>query len=888
MSIYDRLLLVYPRAFRNRFAGDMRETFAQAGREARRKGPVHLFRFWIATLYEVAVFAAAEWRDLVRARLRPSSRSHGLLPPSSGASRDHRKLRLTLVYDLRYAVRALLRRPLFAIAAVATLGLGIGANTAVFSVVHGIMWRPLSYERPEELIAVWTNNTMSLREVQFLRENSATMAQIATIAGWTVALTGVDNPTQLDAARVSANVFALLGTPAALGRTFNPEEEYVGAAPVVVLSDAAWRVQFGADSSIIGRALTIDGESHTVVGVMPESFEVLDPSTQIWIPIIQDPEAWWWASNVSQVVARLEPAVTVGAANQEFKLLLDQMRERFGFPDSYGDTATIASFKERLVGAYRTTLFVLLGAVGFVLLIAGSNLGSLMLAKATDRRPEMAMRAALGATRGRLVQLVLAESLCLGAAGGIVGLFLAFGGVSLLRALVPADTPRLAGVAVDGPVLLACAGFALGTGLFFTIAPALGMARVDLQRNMHGSRSTSHSDRQQSRIRQGFVMLQVALAVMLVVGAGLMIQTTRRLAMVNPGFAADRVLTLRLAPAGAGYDTPAEYRRFYVDLLERIETLPRVQSAGAVQHLPMSGSSWGTTVQIEGRPLPDGAAPPRVDWRIVTGRYRESMGIPLIEGRWFSASDDASGVPVAVVSRTMARQLWAGETPLGKRLAHGRGSTTWVTVVGVVEDTHHYALDVDPLPELYRPQAQSTMPSMMLAIRTTGDLAQIARVVQDEIWTMEPDMPISDVMPLQDLVTGSMGGPRMIMILLTTFALVASILGAIGVYGVTAYWVGRRTNEIGIRMALGATRRKVMGEVLRQGMIHSLVGVTLGVVGAVFLTRFLSGLVFGISTTDPGTFAAVVIFISLVSAGATYVPALRATRVDPASALRNA
>ncbi len=570
MSIYDRMLLVYPRAFRNRFARDMGETFAQADRQARSKGLVHLLRFWIATGYEVTVFAAAEWRDLVRARLRPSSRSHGPLPPSSGASRNRKKLRPTLVHDLRYAVRALLRRPLFAIAAVSTLGLGIGANTAVFSVVHGIMWRPLSYEQPEELIAVWTNNTMSLREVQFLRENSATMAQLATIAGWTVALTGVDNPTQLSAARVSANVFALLGAPAALGRTFDPEEEYVGAAPVVVLSDAAWRVQFGADSSIIGRTLTIDGESHTVVGVMPESFEILDPSTQMWIPIIQDPEAWWWASNVSQVVARLESAVTVGAANQEFKLLLDQMRDGFGFPDSYGDTATIVSFKERLVGAYRTTLFVLLGAVGFVLLIAGSNLGSLMLAKATDRRQEMAMRAALGATRWRLIQFVLAESVLLSFAGGILGLVLAFGGVALLRTLVPADTPRLAAVAVDGPVLLSCAVFALGTGLLFTIVPALGITRVDLQRDLGASRRILQGDVSQTRMRQSFVTLQVALAVMLVVGAGLMIQTTRRLAMVNPGFAADQVLTLRLAPAGAGYDTPEEYRRFYVDLLDRI------------------------------------------------------------------------------------------------------------------------------------------------------------------------------------------------------------------------------------------------------------------------------------------------------------------------------
>ena len=887
MSIYDRILLVYPRAFRNRFAGDMRETFTRAGREARRKGLVHLLRFWIATLYEVTVFAAAEWIDLVRARLRPSSRSHGPLLPSSGASRDSRKLRLTIVHDLRYAVRALLRRPSFAITAVATLGLGIGANTAVFSVVHGIMWRPLSYQEPEELVAVWPNRATSLREAQFLRENSTTMSDVATVAGWAVGLTGVQNPTQLRAARVSANLFRLLGTPAALGRTFEPEEEYVGAAPAALLSHALWMNRFGADSSIVGRALTIDGQSHTVVGVMPASFEILNPSTQLWIPIIQDPEAWWFASNVSQMVARLAPGAGIAAANQEFQLLLGQMRETFGFPNSYGAGATVVNFKERLVGEYRTMFFVLLGAVGFILLIAGSNLGSLLLAKATDRRHEMAMRAALGATRGRLVQLVLAEGLLLGVAGGVMGLALAFGGVSLLRALVPADTPRLGGVAVDGPVLLACAVFALGTGLFFTIAPALAMARVDLQRNMNSSRSTSHSDLRQSRARQGFVMLQVALAVMLVVGASLMIQTTRRLAMVDPGFDFQRVLTLRLAPTGARYDTPAEYRRLYVDLLERVEALPEVQAAGAIQHLPFSGWQWGTTVEIAGQPILEGATPPRVAYRIVTVGYRESMSIPLVEGRWFLPSDDAASTPVAVVNRTMARRFWSGESAVRKRLLQGRGSSTWITIVGVIEDTHHDALDADPAPELYRPHKQSTMPQMMLAVRTAGDPAAIARMVQDAVWAMDSDLPISEVAPLRDLITSSMGGPRMIMILLTTFALVASILGGIGVYGVTAFWVGRRTNEIGIRMALGANRRRIMRDVLRQGMVHSLVGIALGLAGAVFLTRFLAGLVFGISTTDPGTFVAVVIFISLVSAGATYAPARRATNVDPASALRD-
>ena len=886
---YDWLLRIYPRPFRRRFGEDMRVTFSLASADARRAGRMHVLRLWIATVFEVVRFAAVEWRAVLRPRLPGRGASPGgHIPRTPSTLRRMSEATMTVMHDLRIAARSLGRRPSFTIAAVATLALGIGANTAVFSMVHGIMWRPLAYEHPDELVRVWPNSSMSLRGVRFLREHTTTLANIATVAGWAASLTGVETPTQLNIARTSANLFSLLGTPAAIGRTFRPDESDVGADPAVLLSNTLWRTHFGADSSLVGRLIMIDGAQHAVVGVMPESFEILDPNHQAWIPIIEDPDAWWYNSNVgNRLVARLAPGATVTAASQEFIGLIDAMRIEFDFADDYGSGAGVVGLKEDLVGRYRTTFFVLLGAVSFILLIAGSNLGSLLLAKATDRRREMALRAALGATRRRLAQVALTESVLLAVAGGLVGLVLAFGGVALLRNLVPPDTPRLDGVAVDGPVLLACAGFALGTALLFSLAPALGMTRLSLQRDVGGLRSSSQGGVASRRLRGGFVVFQVALAVMLVVGAGLMVQTLRRLTAVDPGFVFDRTLTLRMAPAGARYDTREEYRQFYVDLLARLEARPDVEAAGAIQHLPLSGWSWGTGAELEGQPTPPGARPHQVDYRIVTEGYFRSMGIPLLEGRSFLPADDAEALPVGIVNRTMARRLWDGASPLGKRLRQGQATETWVTIVGVVDDTRHYGLDTEPVPELYRPHRQSNMHQMMLAVRLTGDPALKARDIQAEVWAMEPDMPISDVMPLGDLVANSVGSPRMIMVLLSTFAIVALSLGAVGVYGVTAYSVSRRTNEIGVRMALGATNSSVLNSVLRQGMSQSVLGIAVGLVGAVLLTRFLSSFLFGISSTDPATFAGVALFISVISLSAIYLPARRASRVDPVQALRS-
>ncbi len=509
---YRLALLVYPGDFRQRFGGEMEATFAAAYLTARGRGTSAVARLWIETLAQILAFAAVEWIDPVRRR----SRRHTVVQHPRFPSRTRESL-MSLVHDLKIGVRTLSRRPSFTLAAVLTLGLGVGVNTAVFSVVHGIMWRPLAYDRPEELVVLWPNRSFSTREVVFLREHTTMLAGVATVAGWSVALTDVEEPTRLSGARTSANVFRLLGVVPLLGRTFVDDDVAVGAPRVAMLSHTLWTIRFGADLSLIGRTLTLDGLPHEVVGVMPPSFEIFEPNTELWIPLIEDPNRWEYLGNVSQAFGRLAPGVTFGAAEGEFRPLVDRMREALGYPDDFGPGASLEGLKEGIVGGYRTMFLVLLGAVGFILLIAGSNLSNLLLAKAVHRRREMAMRAALGATRRRLIQVVLTESGLLSAAGGLLGLALAFGGVALLKVLVPESTPRAASIAVDLPVLFSCFTFALSTGLIFSVAPAATMTRLNFQRDVGGARTTGQTGSSSHRLRQGFVVLQVALAVMLVV-----------------------------------------------------------------------------------------------------------------------------------------------------------------------------------------------------------------------------------------------------------------------------------------------------------------------------------------------------------------------------------
>jgi len=872
---FEWLLLLFPPAFRARFGDEMRATFA-AVHAARRGRTLATAVLWATTAGQALVVAALEWRDALAARRRAGpSPSHGRKEPV-----------VSLFADLRVAARTLARSRGVAATAVVTAALGIGVNAAVFSVVDRVLWRPLAYQQPDRLVALWPGESMNTRDVAFVRARARAFASIATVAGWSVALTGVDDPTQLPGARVSANLFRTLGTPPVAGRGFAPEDGRPGAPLVVILSHALWQTRFGGDPSIVGRHLIIDGEPHEVVGIMPPGFEILDPEQQLWIALREDPSHWTYTASISQVVARLAPGVTMAAADAELKERLREAGAAFGLPADYGRDASVAGLQERLVGGYRPMFRLLAGAALLILLIAASNLANLLLVRGDARRAEMAVRAALGATRGRLLQLVVADAMVLAAAGGLVGLGIAYGGVALIGRLVPADTPRMAGLSVDGLVLAGSVAFTTLAAVLVALTSAGATSRRAPALRLDGARTASAGPPAQT-VRQAWIGLQIALAVVLVAGAGLMIRTLANLVAADPGFRRAHVLTLRLYPTGADYETPAEYRRYYDEALARVDALPEIESAAAIQHLPFSGIQWGLPFEPVDAPVVPGEAKPVAGWRIIAGRYFEVMGIPLLRGRAFEASDTDRAPGVAIVSAAFAGRYWPDGTAIGRRLRLGRDGETEATIVGVVGDVRHGGIDEAPGADIYRPASQSTMPALMLAVRTAGDPARAAGAVRAALRSLDADVPISHVVPLEALVTGSFGRSRLLMTLLTGFAVVALLLGAVGIYGVASFAVGRQTNEIGIRMALGATAGRIRGELLRRSLTGAIAGTAAGLVAAAVAARFIAGLVYGVSPWDPATFAGVAACMAIVAVVAGDVPARRATRIDPAEALRD-
>ena len=810
---------------------------------------------------------------------RAAARSLGNFGRTKETVRDERGISWIedLGRDLAYAARGLRRRPGFTFAVLATLALGIGANTAVFSVVDGVALRPLAFDDPSRLVAVWDDRSMSQAERKAMIEQTRTLASLAGYATWNMAYTGVEQPTQLRAARTSANLFEVLGVRPALGRTYHAGEDAVGAEPLAVLSHALWMERYQGDSTVLGRPIELDGVRYTIVGVMPRTFEVARTSTQVWVPLPDDPDAWHYRAGVSLLIGRLAPGATLESARADFTRVLGVVGPQLGMPDTYGENATLLDFRAYVLGDYRLLLFVLLGAVIGILLLAGANLANLLLARADSRRPEMAMRLALGARHTRLVRQLLTEGIALSAAGAGLGLLLAVALLGVFRAIAPPDTPRIAEVGINPVVLLVCATSTVLMALVFGIAQAFGgIPRTD------GSRPGAAAGTRVTARAGGFlVVLETALAVTLIIGAGLMIRTTGRLALVNPGFEHRDVLTLRVQPVAE----PAKVDAFYRSVLERIAALPGVVTVGAVQHLPVSGIRWDIGVEVEGHPVPPGKTRPNVGFRLITGDYLGAVGIPLKAGRAFDARDTRGGMPVVLISETMAKRLWPGENPVGRRLRAGR-DTSWVTVVGVVGDVRHRSLTEPPEAEMYQPTTQSGMPALMVAVRTSVPPASLAKAVQSAVWEVDAGVPVARVVPYDDLIRDSVGDKRLLTLVLGVFAVVALVVGAIGVFGVVSFAVSRRTREIGIRMALGATRGTVRRAVFGRGMSLVAGGIFLGVVAALGLTRFLRDFLFEVGTTDPVTFAGVAALLAMVAATAIAGPAMRATRVDPVRVLR--
>ena len=804
----------------------------------------------------------------------------------------------SLLQDIRYGARVLYKKAGFTAVAVLTLAIGIGATTAIFSVVNGVLFRPLPYEEPDDLVMVWQDFTrrdgprdewVSADDFFDWRDSAELFSGLFILDGFGATLTGLDEPEMLNGAAASYNAFDVIGIQPILGRGFRPEEDLPNASEfVVVLGYSFWQRRFGGEESVIGSTLTLDGNPATIVGIMPPDFAFpAIRGNDIFAPLRIDRTNSCGRGCVTlHAVARLDEGVTLDEAQAEMTAIAARLEQEYPRSNS-GVGVWLQPLHETVVGQFRTALLVLLGAVGFVLLIACANVANLMLARATGREREVAIRMAMGAGSGRMFRQMITESLMLALAGAGFGVIIALWGVDLLIALVPAGVPRFHEVGVD----IAALGFtlllAMGTGLIFGLVPALRISQTALNESLKdGGRGTGVGVGGQ-RFRAGLVVAEVALALTLLVGGGLLIRSFVTLMSVDPGFDADNVLTQQIFLPAARYTDNAQMISFVDQLVERVDALPGVDGAGVIYVLPMAGGNADTGFLIEGmQPAGPGERNPVAWYRPVSPGYFDAMKMRLVAGRWFTESDHAVAPPVVLINETAARRYWPDREPIGTRITVGGG--IYREVVGVVADTKHFGLDSDTRPAMYFPYDQLPQPFMSLVLRTSGDPHLLARSVQSEIRELDPDLAVSGVASMREVIsdTVAVAQSRLIMALLATFAASAMTLAAIGLYGVMSYSVGQRTQEIGIRMALGARTSDVLNLVVGRGMLLLLVGVAIGVAAAFALSRFLESMLFEVSSTDPLTFAAVPVLLALVALFACWVPARRAAKVDPLVALR--
>ena len=801
--------------------------------------------------------------------------------------------------DLRYGLRMLVKNKAFTVVAVLTLGLGIGANTAIFSVVNAVLLRPLPFEQPDRLVMVWQTNvqTGSLQDpASFLnlvdwQQQNQVFEQIAAFMPRGISLTDIDEPEQLPGSFVSANLFPALGVTPTLGRTFLPDEDRPGGGRAVILSHGLWQRRFGGDPGIIGKALTLDGASHTVVGVMPADFQFPIPGqfpippTQLWVPLAIDPGQANRGDRSLFAVGRLKSGVTVGQAQAEMTLIARRLEQQY--PDANtGSGVKVVPLHEQVVGRLRPALLVLLGAVGFVLLIACANVASLLLSRAAARQKEIAIRAALGAGRLRLVRQLLTETVLLTLMGGTLVLLLAYGGMDSLKAGLPPNLPRADEISIDRQVLGFSFVVSLFTGLLFGLVPAWQASRPDLNEVLKEGGGKGAGGQGRSRARNVLAVAEVAAALVLLVGAGLLIKSFYRLQQVNLGFNPERALSVPFALPPVRYRDGGARLAFVEQVAQRLKGLPGVQAVGGVTTLPLSMNYSTGTFAVEGRP-PDPGESNIANVRVATPDYFRAMEIPLIGGRAFTEEDTFQAPAVTVINETLARRYWPGEDPIGKRIiSPARADGTLTTVVGVVGDVRNDGLDDEPKPELYFPYAQNPQTHMFIVVRTANDPAGLMAAVRREVWAVDKNLPLSDLSTLEQLLDKTIAQRRFNLLLLGMFAGVALVLAAVGIYGVMSYAVTQRIHEIGVRMALGAQTSNVLRMVVGQGIRLALVGIAIGLGAALALTRLMASLLYEVSATDPLTFAVIALMLAAVALVACYVPARRATRVDPMVALR--
>jgi predicted permease len=801
-----------------------------------------------------------------------------------------------LLHDLRYALRQLRRTPTFTVSAIACLALGIGANTAIFSVINAVLVRPLPYPDPDRLMWVFGANESRHRDRNVVspgdyldwKSQNQVFERMAGVYDIRMNLTGGGEPIEVPVQLATADLFPLLGVHPILGRTYTAEEDTPGGPPVVVLSHGLWQRRFGGAKDVVGRTVSLDGKSHTVIGVLPEGVRIvgLPRPPDLWVPFALDPAIDYRASSgrFMLALARLAPAVGRDRAEAEMATIarrLEQLHPDF----NRGWSVNVIPMSELATGALRRPLLILAGVVTLVLLIACANAANLQLAQATARSREIAVRAALGASRSRVVRQFLVESLLLALAGGVVGLILAFWLTDALAAKAAEDIPRLGEIHVDLAALTFTLAVSAVAGVLFGLVPAVHAGRADLHESLkEGGRGLSGGG---ARTRAILVAAQVALSLVLLVGAGLLLKSFARLQQVDLGFEPDRVLTARVTLPEARYPKPEQQVAFFDELLSQLRTRPGVVSAGAINWLPLSGLRSATSFWFENRPKPGPGEKLGTDVRAVDPGYFPTMGIALLGGRQLARTDGPLQPRSVVVSESFVQRYLPDDEPLGQRIVMPWGDTLTATIVGVVADVKHTGVDSAASPTTYWPLAQFPSNFMNLVIRTSGDPASLGAAVEAQVHSLDPELAVADIRPLDTYLGDSLARRRFSMTLLAGFASLALVLTAVGLYGVMAYSVLQRTRELGIRLALGASAETVLRGVLGRGLALVAVGIAVGLAGALAFTRVLGALLYEVGPTDPAVFAGIVALLSLVGLISSYAPARRATRVDPAIALRS-
>ena len=812
---------------------------------------------------------------------------------------------MDLPQEVRLAGRRLLARPGLALAAVVTLALAIGANTAVFSLVRGVLLQPLPYKQPNDLVMIWQPGAasdvthLSAREWVEYSRSTRSFEQLAAYTATAVNLSDGNEPERVRAAAVTRNVFETLGVQPAQGRVFSAAEDVMGADGVVLVGYELWQRQFGGASDLVGRTIRVSGRPRTVVGIMPSGFRLPfdyreEQPTELWLPAAIDPaNAGPFGSRQYFVFGRVRAGVGKAAATDDLHAVghewvqLGYVRTENGRLDR-----AAVPIDDLLTGSVRPALLILFAAVGFILLIACANVTNLLLARSDARRHEVATQAALGATRGRITRELLVESVLLGSVGAALGLAIGYATLRTALALTPVNVLRVRDIGIDLPVLVFSALITLGATLIAGLAPTLDLTRINLAESLAGG-GRGGAATVRKRLRYALVSAQTALSVILLIGAGLLARSFVEMRRIDLGFQPDRVLTFRIGLPAASYASAQPAIRFYRDLLGRLGALPGVQQAGAARILPLTNTIGDWTITVEHKALPP-ESNPNGDWQIVTPGYFEAMGVTLLRGRFITAADDENAPLVALIDQNMANKYWAGENPLGKRFHLGDANQPWITIVGVTQPVHHNAVVEEPRTEMFVPHAQWPRATgmdfaplgMTVVLKTAADPLAVLPAARAQVRALDAALPVSETRTMTEVATRALAQPRFVALMLGAFAALAITLAAVGMYGVIAFLVARRSREIGIRMALGATQSTVIRHVLGEGLALTGAGVLAGVTGALWLTRFLSAQLYGVQRLDPLTFAVVPVLLLLVGLSATWLPARRAAAASPLHALR--